>query len=230
MSFRDWSRGESLAEHLLRNAIALGLSVDQRRRLTYAYRLGRGTRWDKAEARAIASKVQAELDADLVAVVRAAEERGEVVGRFNDAGARIVLGRDGLAQLVRAGSLTEPEARDGLAYRKAYEQPTAALRSALGHAGEGRGGDLGDALALHRAYLFARLAQMERQVLTDQANGLELSLLRLVAGEGVAIGAIARGGAPRTRHIETLRRALASVNTALKTRLPCRPPCESGGS
>jgi hypothetical protein len=224
MSFRDWSRGESLAEHLLRNAIALGLSVDQRRRLTYAYRLGRGTRWDKAEARAIASKVQAELDADLVAVVRAAEERGEVVGRFNDAGARIVLGRDGLAQLVRAGSLTEPEARAGLAYRKAYEQPTAALRSALGHAGEGRGGDLGDAPALHRAYLLARLAQMERAVLARQQNGLELAVLRLVAGDGLSLGSVASRGKSRDLHLAAFRRAIASVAAALNTPLANR--CE----
>ncbi len=228
MSFRDWSRGESLAEHLLRNAVALQLTVDQRRRLTRAYQLGRGTRWEKAEARAIAAGVQAELAADLVSVVRAAEERGEVVGYFNDAGARIVLGRDGLAQLVRAGSLSEPEARAGLAYRRAYEQPTAALRSALGRAGEGRGGELGDKLALQRAFLFAKLAQIERQVLDDQENGMELSVLRLVAGEAVSIRSLASGGKPRTRHVETLQRALGSVIIALNTPLPKRDLANRG--
>jgi hypothetical protein len=228
MRFRNWSRGETLAEHLLRNAIALQLSVAQRRQLTHAYQLGRGTRWEKAEGRTIALAVQEELSADLVAVIRAAEERGEVVGYFNDVGARQITDRDGIAGLVKAKSLDEAQGRAALAYRTAYELPTAGLRSALARAGEGRGGPVGDKFALERAFLFAKLAQIERQVLTDQRNGLELSILRLVAGEAVAIKALASGGAPRARHVETLRRALSSVVVALNTPLPKRRPCESG--
>jgi len=221
MSFEERGRDESLAEHLLRNAVALQLSIGQRRRLTCAYALTLGTNADKVEAGRIATSVRDELRSDLLAVVKAAEARGEKVSVFNDAGARHVRGRDGIASLAKARSLNDDEVKAALAYRYCYEQAASGLKSVLGAAGEGGGGTtrvpfgVRSAGELQRAYVMARLSQMERAVLARQVTGLELSLLRHVAGEGNTLASAGAGGKAWGVRLDALRRALAAIGSLL---------------
>lgn len=214
MIFQDRGRTESLAEHLLRNAEALGLGKTEIARLRVAYRLMLGTNAEKTEGGNIAAQVRDQLAADLKAVVDAAVKRGEKVSTFNADGAKRIKGRDGLAMLLDAGSITDAEARTGVAYRYCYEASASALRSGLGTAGEGRGGK-GGAADLHHLYVVARLAQMERAVAAAAIDGQETIILRLVAGECRSIRSIASGGHARTLAVQALRRALAAASKVL---------------
>jgi len=222
MSFTERGREETLASHLLRNAIALQLTVGQRRRLTAAYRLGLGTKSDQVEGRRMANEVQLELAVAVQAVAAFAEERGEKVTTFNDAGARQITDRDGVAALVKAKALTDADARTALSYRYLFEHAAAGLRSQLGAVDEGgskravAGLSARSAAQLHRAYVLARLDQVERAVLADQENGLELAVLRIVAGEGRALSSVTSRGKSRGLYLDALRRALGSVAGALR--------------
>lgn len=223
MSFVERGRGETLASHLLRNAIALGLTAGQRRRLIEAYRLCLDVRTnaDQAEGRRLANEVREELSVAMLSVVASAERRGEKATVFNDAGAVQVAGRDGVATLAKAKSLTDGEARTAIAYRYLFEYASAGLRSQLGAIEEGgskrpAGGITGrSAMQLHRAYVLARLDQVERAVLANQVNGLELAVLRHVAGHGLALSTVASGSKSKAIYLDTLRRALASAAAAI---------------
>jgi hypothetical protein len=232
MSFVQRGRDETLASHLLRNAIALGLTAGQRRRLIEAYRLCLDVRTnaDQTEGRRIANEVREELNAAVQAVVITAEQRKEKVTAFNDAGAVQVVGRDGVATLARTKSLTDGEARTAIAYRYLFEHASAGLRSQLGAIEEGgskrpaAGITARSAMQLHGAYVLARLDQVERAVLADQVNGLELAVLRLVAGHGVALSTVATGSKSKALYLATLRRALASAAVAIHAPLANRCP------
>jgi len=235
MSFVERGRDETLASHLLRNAIALGLTVGQRRRLIEAYRLCLDVRTnaDQAEGRRIANEVREELDVSMLSVVEAARQRGEKVTVFNDAGARQVVGRDGVATLVKAKSLTDGEARTAIAYRYLFENTSEGLRSQLGAIEEGSskrpvGGLTGrSAMQLHRAYVLARLDQVERAVLAGQQNGLELAVLRAVAGSGLPLSALVVGGKSKALYLAALKRALATAAAAIHAPLANRWPVEA---
>ncbi len=221
-TFIERSKTESLAEHLLRNAIVLGADRDQLNRLRLAFRLSQGTNTQRAEGGQIAVAVRAELQSSMEDVLANAHARGEKVVKFNDSGARRVKTRDGLATLAESGGLTDIQVRAGLAYRLCYELVRDSLGSCLGRAGEGRGvrdwsqlsiaederGELKlmlSAAELHRAYVITRLNQLERAVfgLPDadgrvwlaEPKGDELGALRRIAGEGHTLNAIAGRGA-----------------------------------
>lgn len=128
--------------------------------------------------------------------------------------------RDGLASLNDTGSLTDDELKAGLAYRHCYETAAGGLRSALGQTeGGGRNVPVGfaprDAAALQRAYVMARLAQMERTVGAEMHDGRELTVLRMVAGEGRTLSSLAAGGNAKVANLAALRRALAAVARVL---------------
>lgn len=131
--------------------------------------------------------------------------------------------RDGLVSLNDTGSLTDEELKAGLAYRHCYEAAAGGLRSALGQTeGGGRSLPVGFALrnaaALQRAYVMARLAQMERTVGAEMLDGRELTVLRMVAGEGRTLSSLAAGGNAKVANLSALRRALASVARVLPVR------------
>lgn len=214
MIFQDRGRTESLAEHLLRNAEALGLGRGEVTRLRVAYRLMLGTNAEKTEGGNIAAQVRDQLNADLMGVVDAAVARGEKVSTFNAAGAKRIKGRDGLAMLLDKGAISEAQARTAMAYRYCYEASASALRSGLAAAGEGRGGK-SVAADLHQVYVLARLAQMERAVAAAARDGQETIVLRLVAGDGRSVRSIAAGGHARTLVVQALCRALDAASKVL---------------
>lgn len=131
--------------------------------------------------------------------------------------------RDGLASLLASGSLGADLVKAGLAYRYCFETAAAGLKSGLGSVeGGGRTLALGlmprSAAALHRAYVIARLAQMERQVGAAMVDGRELHVLRAVAGEGRALSSLASGGNAKVANLAALRRALEAVLQVLPAR------------
>ena len=131
MSFVERGERETLAEHLLRNAEALALSLDQVQRLRGAYQLLRGTKRQQAEGARIAVGVRCEVDGAIAAAVANARARGEKVNRFNDAGAYRIAASDRVASLAQAGALTPVEVQAALAYRQCFVGATRSLGSSL---------------------------------------------------------------------------------------------------
>jgi hypothetical protein len=163
--------------------------------------------------------------------------------RRGGAGLRL-CSRDGLLMLHRSGALTDDQVKAGLAFRLCYELAETALGSCLGRVGEGRGGRdwsqlsvavtaegelalLTSATDLHRAYVIARLNQIERAVygLADpegrvwlaKPDGRELGALRQIAGEGLTVRNVAGGsGHARAATVAALGRALSAIASLLR--------------
>lgn len=121
--------------------------------------------------------------------------------------------RDGMTTMAEAGSLATAELKAGLAYRLCWEAQAAGLKSALANAGSIGGGaalPVGfgprDKAALHRAYLMARLGQMERALTSAQ-----LIVVRAVAGEGRSIRSLGGGGKARAANADRLKAGLAAI-------------------
>lgn len=133
-----------------------------------------------------------------------------------------VSGRDGLVSLHRSRALSDLQLKAGLAFRLSYEASSAGVGSCLGRAGEGGGSRklaaLGRSAAeLHRAYLLARLNQMERAVAGAMVDGRELHALRMIAGEGRTVYELAgKSGHSRDAYKGALGRALDAVVEALR--------------
>jgi hypothetical protein len=234
MTFMERGKTESLAEHLLRNAHLLGADRGQVARLRVAFRLSVGGRADKTEGGLLAAQVRDELEEALQSALANVKARGERMAPFNDAGACRVKNRDGLANLVESGALSDVAGRAGLAYRLAHEAGCASLRSALGRLGEGggaapRGGMLHRSPAeLQRAYLMVQLRKMEMaaaglpdpktgRVYVIEPDGRELMALRMVAGEGLTIEEVSGGGGhAKALYKAALGRALGGIATALR--------------
>ena len=131
-------------------------------------------------------------------------------------------GRDGLVALHKSKTLTDAEAKAGLAFRLAYCAATTTLGSSLGRAGEGAGGGRIAGLArsaaeLQRAYLLARLNQMERAVAAAMQDGRELHALRMIAGEGQTVREVAgSSGYARAKTTAALVRGLEAIAEALR--------------
>jgi len=128
--------------------------------------------------------------------------------------------RDGLMSLHASGSLSDGEVEAGLAYRLCVEHAGAGLRSALAVSEGGGGRSYGgfgprDRAALMRAYLMARLDQMERAVNAAAQDGRELLALRLIAGDGRTLTSITAAGNAKLAHLAALRRALSAVASVL---------------
>lgn len=223
MTFTERGKSESLAEHLLRNAHALGADRGQISRLLCAFRLAQGSNAERTEGGRMAVEVRAELQAALVEVTASALARGESVATFNDAGAKRVKNRDGLANLAETRALDALQAKGGMAFRLCYEASSSGLGSVLGKIGEGRGCGKRAALAarsaaeLHRAYMLARLNQMERAVGAAMVDGRELHALRMIAGEGRTVWDVAGPGRrERDAYKAALVRALDAIVKALR--------------
>lgn len=128
--------------------------------------------------------------------------------------------RDGLMSLHSSGSLNDGEVEAGLAYRLCVEHAGAGLRSALAQTEGGGGRSHGgfgprDKAALMRAYLMARLNQMERAVDATAEDGRELLALRLIAGDGRTLTSIVAAGNAKLAYLAALRRALAAVASVM---------------
>ncbi|HEX5264947.1 MAG TPA: hypothetical protein VFW13_15560 [Phenylobacterium sp.] len=192
-----------------------------------------------AEEAAVELRTDIVAGSDMVHVAghsRWAERRGGTGVRLQ--------GRDGLAMLHKSGALTDQLVRAGLAYRLIHESVETALGSCLGRVGEGRGardwsrlsiaatpeGELRliqSAADLHRAYVVARLNQIERAVfgLADPdgkvwlttPDGRELEALRRIAGEGQTLREVAgASGHAREATKAALARALGAVAGVLR--------------
>ena len=226
MSFQEKTKEQSLVEHLLGNAEALVLTDDQVGRLRLAFRwqvYGEnpshlGGRLARVAAGRIAWAVKKELEAFAGQTAAAAQAAGAEVVQFNDAGAMRIKGRDGIASLLDAGSLTQNQLQAATAYRFCLEFTSKGLKSALDQRGPSSTvlADLSRSHAeLQRAYLMARLRGMEMAVARIMGgDARELSVLRLVAGEGQTINGISRGGHARKLNLDALRRALDAVAKA----------------
>lgn len=109
-------------------------------------------------------------------------------------------GRDGLLSLHQSGSLTDRQFMAGMAYRQCFEAAQGGLGSCLASAG-GVGGSRQardvmagrDPAELRRAYLVARLGQMERLAAGQDASGRTVQVLRLVAGQGETVATLGKG-------------------------------------
>ena len=227
MSFQEKTKEQSLVEHLLGNADAMALTSDQVSRLRRAFRLQvTGTRENRVEAGRLGNEVRAELRADLAEALDNAKARGEKVVAFNDAGAMRIRDRDGLAALTGTGQITKDQGEAGEAYRYCAEFASAGLKSQLdyrvGSAALRDGNNIGlrSAAALQRAYVLARLAQMERAVAAITRDGRELVVLRYIAGEGHTLRSLGEGPNSRKANLEALKRALDAVGTVLPARGP----------
>ena len=204
----------------------------------------------REEARLSASVACGELAGDELVMVRAdqvgaadmiaVDRRGD---RIAGTGLRLST-RDGLVMLHKSGALTDALVKGGLAFRLIHQSVEAALGSCLGRVGEGRGardwsqlsialnaeGELKlmqSAADLHRAYVVARLNQIERAVfgLPDvtghvwlpHPEGNELSALRRIAGEGQTLRDVA-GSSGHAREVAkaALVRALTVVAGVLR--------------
>lgn len=225
MSFIERGDRETLAEHLLRNAAVLGADKGQTQRLKSAFLLSvSALQADRMLGGQIAAEVRAELKVAFDALLIEARARGEKVETYNDAGAKRIKGRDGLAALA----LPEQELSFGLSYRQCYDVAVSGLKSSLNpDAGGGRAFVPGlgprDQAALRRAYLLARLAQFDRAIAQcGVGDGRELLAVRLVAGEGRTINSFAIGGQARKVYTSALRDGLAVVGEALRVRPPLR--------
>ncbi|MBW8815580.1 MAG: hypothetical protein JF588_19335 [Caulobacterales bacterium] len=221
MGFIERGARESLAEHLLKNAEALGCDADQVRRLRHAFRLMQGGNAQKAEGGQVAVSVRRELEQALAVSVRGTLQAGERLTRFNDDGAVRVKNRDGLETLLDSGAITEVQARAGLAYRLCFEAVPRGLGSCLGRAGEGGGGmALGSLVRspaeLKRAYLVQRLGQLERAVRAEHGEG-EVTALRAIAGEcRTVLHYVGRSGHARLQATQALGRALDVIAQLLR--------------
>ncbi len=132
-------------------------------------------------------------------------------------------GRDGLVSLNNSGGtngITDAMLQAGLAYRQCYEATASSLRSGLANPeGGGRaisaGFQLPGKAALHRAYVMARLAQMDRAVAAVTVDGREVQVLRLIAGEGHTLTSLGAGGNVKAANLKALRTALVAVARVL---------------
>lgn len=159
---------------------------------------------------------------DLKAQVAAEFDVGQKVDRTIPGLPFQAGGRDGLLALHRSKTLTDTDLKAGLAFRLAYEGASRGIGSCLGRAGEGGGSSKVAGLArsaaeLQRAYLLARLNQMELAVGGELQDGRELHVLRLVAGEGRTMREVA-GSSGHSRALATaaLVRALECVARVLR--------------
>tara|TARA_R110002124_G_scaffold173690_5_gene341340 strand:- start:6911 stop:7675 length:765 start_codon:yes stop_codon:yes gene_type:complete len=129
-------------------------------------------------------------------------------------------GRDGLVSLNTAGRIGDDLLQAGLAYRQCMEVAASGLRSGLANPeGGGRtmvaGFALPGAAALHRSYVMARLAQMDRAVAAITVDGREVQMLRMIAGEGRTLTSIASGGNAQVAALKALIAALTAVARVL---------------
>ena len=216
--FRKKALGEPLAQYLHDMAELFGADREQRRLLAQAAAMSYPTRpkVEQAVARRIAARVQAELQAGIDAVVYEAQARGESVSPFNDDGAVVLKGRDGLYSLFLSGGLTERLFNTGIAYR--------ALVEACGHADVGSqlGRLTGQPSAprtstkgLHLSRLNGVLASVQLDAAEAAAGPDHLAVLRAVAGEGRTIGSMSNSGHRRKVLLADLIVALERVRISL---------------
>lgn len=219
-TFRAKKLGEPLAQYLHDMADLFGADRDQRRQLAEAAAMSYPERSakDRASARMMAHRIGQQLETGIRAVVAEAQARGEAVAEFNDAGAVVVKGRDGLHSLIAASppALTEPEANTAIAYRALVECcGYADVGSQLGRMTGQPGAQRTSTGSLHLARLSSvyagyQLAEAERAVGPDL-----LPVLRAVAGEGRTIRSLSSSGHRRKVLLDDLRKALERVRVSL---------------
>lgn len=177
------------ATEMLREAVGLMLSSDQKSSLRHADRLFRGTRKERAEAQAIVTRVKRQLHAGLNETVRLARKRGEDVTGGKTGPVRVRT-RDGLLSLLETANITLDEYDRGLEVRQWYEARSAGLGSQLA-AQEGKTGHDNDAFARHRLRLAQKsnaVAKLERRIAVDLASDPNaLAMFRKVVGEGLSL-------------------------------------------
>lgn len=217
-TFRDRETGEPLAQYLHQMADLFGADERQRAILREAAAMSFAVRSaeDRGAAGRMAYGVQQELKASIDAVVYAAQARGEKVTAFNDDGAVVVKGRDGLYSMIGSGALTEALGNTAIAYR--------ALIECCGYAGVGSqlgcmtgqpGAMRTSTGSLHLARLNTVLAG-QQLANAEKAVGPELlPVLRAVAGEGRTIGSLSTSGHRRKTLRSDLVKALDRVRVSL---------------
>ena len=219
-TFRAKRLGEPLAQYLHDMADLFGADRDQRRRLAEAAAMSYPERSDKdrAAARMMAHRIGQELQSGIRAVVAQAQARGEAVAEFNDAGAVVVKGRDGLYSLMNTNppTLSEPLFNTAVAYRALVECcGHADVGSQLGQLTGQPGSPRTSTKSIHLARLDSVYAGYQLAA-AEVAVGRELlPALRAVAGEGRTIYSIAKSGHRRKRLVDDLIKALEKVRASL---------------
>lgn len=219
-TFRAKRLGEPLAQYLHDMADLFGADRDQRRLLAEAAAMSFPERSDKdrATARMMAHRIGQELQSGIRAVVAQAQARGEAVAEFNDAGAVVIKGRDGLYSLMSANppALTEPLFNTAIAYRALVECcGYTDVGSQLGKLTGQPGCPRTSTKSIHRARLNSVYAGYQLAA-AEVAVGRELlPILRAVAGEGQTIRSLTTGGRRRKKLVEDLVKALEIVRASL---------------
>jgi hypothetical protein len=146
-----------------------------------------------------------------VALERARGEKIEISKRQESRGRVRIRTRDGLETLERSGGIDSAQYKAGLLYRDLYEatDPERDLRSHLeGLDRRGRGGEAAaEAWAERRVRLAGTVAAIEAKVRLADRNGRAVRMLREVAGNARAIGALVSGGGSQA----AARRALITA-------------------
>jgi hypothetical protein len=206
-------------ERYLADATMLGLNRDQLARLRHAYMLQeKGTKRDRRRATEIGAEVKRELLAQLNESVDLEKKRGGKVIQPKSGPVRMSH-RDGLQLLWDSGALSRRQLLAGMAVRELAELCTDGLRSQLEDRVGGGGSGSNDGLIVHlllsaKNTLF--LSYIEAAVQSKSRNGRELTMLRLVAGEGRTISSVSRAGADRALNTAALKVALTAAADILK--------------
>lgn len=219
-TYRNKKLGEPLAQYLHDMADLFGADREQRRLLAEAAAMSYPERSDKdrASARMMAHRIGQQLQSGIRAVIAEAQARGETMTDFNDAGAVVVKGRDGLHSLIACTppALNEARANTAIAYRALVECcGYADVGSQLGRMTGQPGAQRTSTGSLHLARLSSvyagyQLAEAERAVGPDL-----LPVLRAVAGEGRTIRSLATSGHRRKVLLADLKKALDRVRVSL---------------
>ncbi len=156
---------------------------------------------ERAEAQAVAEGLEQ--------TARMERARGETVEAAD--GRLRITSRDGLQSLREHGGLEQPEYEAGMMYRRCYETLAGGPRSNLNRdflsGVRGFAEAAADGFAELRAMRARRLARWEALARSDR----QLSVLRLVAGEGRTINSLASGGSARAANARALTEVLRAV-------------------
>jgi hypothetical protein len=188
----------------------LDLTEEERAAFAEVLRLRIGNKLDQQQARVALMRLRDGLKASVKATVASALARGDEVSAHNDAGAKRIHSRDGLAALHANKNLTDRQFNAGLAYRRRYEAIFKGLRSQLDDTPRrSLSADQLAATARGRAKSEAERIAVEHAVLMRiRLHPVCLTYLRHVAGEGRSITSLSGSGKAAGTAIERLAKAL----------------------
>lgn len=217
LTYRDRNKGEPLAQYLHAMAELFGADDRQRAVLARAAVMSdpAASAEDRGAAGRMAYNVQQELRAAIDAVVFAAQARGEKIDPYNEDGAVMVRGRDGLHTLYVRHTLTEAQFNTGLVYRSLVEAVGYAdVGSQMGRLSGMPSAQRTSVSSLHASRLRNIYAAHQLDVAERAIGPAALPLVRIVAGEGQSLTSRAMGGHERKRRVGLLTAGLDRARVA----------------